>query len=86
MIRRRLLLAAVACAGVITAQWAVAGSMRCGQHIIHDSGRHGPGKYELLKKCGEPTERFGNTWVYDRSGNRYVVRFEDTGRIRTIGR
>ncbi len=45
-----------------------AGSIRCGQHIISAGGRHGPGKYEVLKKCGEPTARSGDTWIYDKPG------------------
>jgi hypothetical protein len=46
-------------------QTALAGSMRCGTHIISTGGLHGPGKYEVLKKCGEPTVRAGDTWIYD---------------------
>ncbi len=65
---------------------ASAGSMRCGVHLIQDGGRNGPGKYEVLKKCGEPTERFGNTWIYERLGNRYILTFKDNGQLAKIGR
>ncbi len=64
---------------------AATGFMRCGTHTISDSGRRGPGKYEVLKKCGEPTERFGNTWIYDRPGrSKKILRFNDAGQLRNI--
>jgi hypothetical protein len=44
------------------------GSMRCGSHIISAGERHGPGKYEVLKKCGEPVTWKGNSWVYELPG------------------
>jgi len=64
---------------------AFADSMRCGQHIISTGGLHGPGKYEVLKKCGEPTVRAGNTWIYEMSGGRkYVVVFDVGGYLMRI--
>ena len=61
------------------------GSMRCGTHIISAGQLHGPGTYEVLKKCGEPTQRNGNTWIYERSGSRpYVVVFDPSGRLMRI--
>jgi hypothetical protein len=65
---------------------ASAGSMRCGAHVIQDSGRNGPGKYEVLKKCGEPVDRFGNSWVYEVSGRVYTLVFNDNGVLLTIKR
>jgi hypothetical protein len=65
---------------------ALAGSMRCGTHIISSGGRPGPGKYEVLKKCGEPTMRSGDTWVYDKPGSaKYVVVFDAAGYLARIG-
>ena len=65
--------------------WAVSGTIRCGAHTISDSGRKGPGKYEVIKKCGHPSERFGNTWVYDRPGQpKKILRFNDAGQLITI--
>lgn len=67
-------------------QTALAGSMRCGTHIISTGGLHGPGKYEVLKKCGEPTARSGDTWVYDKpGGKKYVVVFDAAGYLARIG-
>ncbi len=63
-----------------------AGSMRCGTHLISTGGRPGPGKYEVLKKCGEPTIRSGDTWIYDRPGSvKYVVVFDAAGYLARIG-
>ena len=61
-------------------------SMRCGVHLIQDSQIRGPGKYEVLKKCGEPTERFGNTWIYEIRGSRYILTFKDNGQLANISR
>ena len=64
---------------------AFADSMRCGSHIISTGGLHGPDKYEVLKKCGEPTVRSGNTWVYDRPGGvQYIVVFDGIGNLLQI--
>ncbi len=59
--------------------------MTCGIHIIHDGGRHKSGKYEVLKKCGEPSFREGNTWVYDTGrGSTRVLRFNRNGFLASI--
>ena len=66
-------------------QTALAGTMRCGTHIISTGGLHGPGKYEVLKKCGEPTARSGDTWIYDKpGGKKYVVVFDAAGYLARI--
>jgi hypothetical protein len=64
---------------------ASAAAMRCGTHLIQDGNRQGPGKYEVLKKCGEPVERFGNTWVYEKGGT-YILTFRDDGQLQSIKR
>ena len=64
---------------------AAASSMRCGTHIISYGQGNSPGQYEVLKRCGEPTYRQGNTWIYERSSsvvNR--VRFDNSGMILDI--
>jgi len=83
MIHKSLLIIAAAILSTLTLEPAFAsGSMRCGQHVISGGGRQGPGQYEVLKKCGEPTQRMGNTWVYDKPGQkRRVIRFNDNGMI-----
>jgi hypothetical protein len=66
-------------------QPATAGSMRCGTHIISSGQGNSPGMYEVLKRCGEPTFRQGNTWIYEKSSsvsNR--IRFDRNGVILDI--
>ena len=72
---------AVLILAMFAAHCANAGSMRCGVHLISDGGRHGPGKYEVLKKCGKPTFRQGNTWIYDKGGSqpKKIAHFDDRG-------
>ena len=61
------------------------GSMRCGTHIISSGERSGPNKYEVLKKCGEPTNRSGSTWTYERPGGATrVVVFDSSGKVSRI--
>jgi len=60
------------------------GSMRCGSHLVSAGQRHGPGKYEVLKKCGEPTQRNGNTWIYEKSSKTYYAIFDQSGRLMRI--
>jgi hypothetical protein len=65
---------------------ASAASIRCGTHLIMDGQRNGTGKYEVSKKCGSPTERYGNTWIYDRPGEaKKILHFNDSGRLLRIG-
>lgn len=72
---------------LVAAASSNADTMKCGSHIIQDGQRSGPGKYEVLKKCGEPTERFGNTWIYDKPGmSRYALTFNSNGILNTIRR
>ena len=64
---------------------AFAESTRCGQHIISSGERHGTDKYEVLKKCGEPTIRHGNTWIYEKShGAKTIMTFDDSGKLSRI--
>ncbi len=85
MIETRYPLVACALLGFILAEPTSAASMRCGSHIISDSGRNAPGQYEVLKKCGEPTVRTGNTWVYDNPGKiKRTIRFNSSGNVTAI--
>lgn len=57
-------------------------SMKCGTHIISWGQGDSPGQYEVLKRCGEPTYRQGNTWIYEKSSSVSVkIRFDDQGNI-----
>ncbi len=66
-------------------QPASASSMRCGTHIISSGQGSSPGQYEVLKRCGEPTFRQGNTWIYERSSSvARRIRFDSNGNILDI--
>ncbi len=70
---------------IIIIEPALANSMRCGTHIITASMRDSPGMYEVLKRCGEPKARYGDTWVYEKSSSvSKVVRFTSDGQIKSI--
>lgn len=60
------------------------GSMSCGTHIISTGQDESPGVYEVFKRCGEPTYRQGNTWIYERSGIEHKIRFDSNGNILDI--
>jgi len=60
------------------------GSMRCGTHIISSGSVRGTGMYEVLKKCGDPTERFGSVWIYQRGSAKYTVHFNPAGEVSRI--
>jgi hypothetical protein len=88
MINKRTL-GGIASAALMLLAWqplsAAGGSMRCGNDIIQSGGRSGPGKYEVLKKCGEPAFRQGNTWVYDEGDDhRKVFIFNSSGLLTSI--
>ena len=86
MICKSILIVASVFLWALMPEPALADSMRCGTHIISSGGLHGPGKYEVLKKCGEPTARSGDTWVYDMPGGmKYVVVFDASGYLARIG-
>jgi hypothetical protein len=64
---------------------AAASSMRCGTHIISSGQGNSPGQYEVLKRCGEPTFRQGDTWIYERSSSvSRKIRFDRNGDILEI--
>ena len=82
MSRKIKSLLAVAAFSVAAAEPALA--MRCGTHIISSGQQNSPGKYEVLKRCGEPTERYGNTWIYKSGAVSRELRFDAHGRLLDI--
>jgi len=61
------------------------GSMRCGTHLVTAGGDNAPGKYEVMKRCGDPDVRFGHTWIYERSSTvTLIVRFNSDGQLSSI--
>ncbi len=64
---------------------ALADSVRCGSHIISSGERHGTDKYEVLKKCGEPTIRAGDIWIYEKArGAKTIMVFDASGKLSSI--
>jgi hypothetical protein len=86
MRRKIALLASAMFLTLFVIEVAYADSMRCGRHLIRDGGWRGPSMYEVLKKCGEPTYRNGNSWVYEETRSRYrkVLRFNHDGLLVSI--
>ena len=84
MLKKNICLTAVFAGSMLFAATSLADSMRCGTNLIQSGQRHGGGKYEVLKKCGEPTERMGNVWIYERGRQSRAVHFDDAGRIQRI--
>ncbi len=66
------------------AQNTQAASMRCGTYLIQDGKRNATTKYEVLKKCGEPSSRMGYTWVYKISGRTKYLQFDSSGSLISI--
>ena len=48
--------------GTLAMHQACADSLRCGTKLVDV----GDSVYELLDRCGEPSAREGNRWIYDR--------------------
>lgn len=70
---------------IVTSWSATAfGSMRCGTHIISANPASPSGKYEVLKRCGEPTERYGDTWLYKKGSITHTLNFSSNGQLRNI--
>ena len=55
-------------------------SIRCGGNLIHGGGgKDSTGMYEVLKKCGEPEAKQGNTWIYIQGNMRRILTFRADG-------
>ncbi len=60
-------------------------SMRCGTYLIYaGGGKDSAGMYEVLKKCGEPEAKNGNTWIYVQGSMRRILTFNYQGRLQRI--
>ena len=79
----RICLAGIAGLLLLVMQGASAGTINCGVHFIQDDTRTPVSKYEVLKKCGEPKSREGDTWFYEKGGSVVAITFK-SGRISSI--
>ena len=60
-------------------------SMRCGPHLIYaGGGKSSAGMYEVLKKCGEPEAKNGNSWIYTQGSMVRFLTFNHEGRLQRI--
>jgi hypothetical protein len=85
--KSELIVASVFLLSTLLLEPAFADSTRCGSHTISSGQRQGTDKYEVLKKCGEPTTREGNTWIYKKSnGKETVMVFDGLGNLSSIER
>lgn len=64
---------------------AASSSMRCSGKLVYaGGGRDSSHMYEVLKKCGEPVARRGNTWVYVQGSQQRLLTFDYQGRLQRI--
>jgi len=67
---------------VATQSMASDRSIRCGTHLIHGGGGKDSARmYEVLKKCGEPEAKYGDTWIYVQGNTRKILTFNWEGKI-----
>jgi Protein of unknown function (DUF2845) len=60
-------------------------SMRCGGDLIYaGGGKDSAAMYEVLKKCGEPVEKQGSTWIYIQGNVRRELTFNYESRLQRI--
>lgn len=74
----------ILCLGAVLAH-ASDRSMRCGRNLIYaGGGKDSAGMYEVLKKCGEPEAKMGDTWIYIQGNMRRILTFRPDGRLQRI--
>ena len=70
---------------VATQSMAFDRSMKCGTHLINgNGGRDSARMYEVLKKCGEPEAKYGDTWIYVQGNMRRILTFNWEGKVLRI--
>ena len=71
----------------IIAMQAVASdrSMRCGGYLIYaGGGKDSASMYEVLKKCGEPEAKNGDSWIYVQGSMLRILTFNYQSRLQII--
>ncbi|MEM9386161.1 MAG: DUF2845 domain-containing protein [Pseudomonadota bacterium] len=58
--------------------------MRCSGRLVYAGGADGSHMHEVLRKCGQPTAKLSNFWIYERQGKRSVLEFDHRGRLYRI--
>ena len=54
--------------GVLAAITVLADGMRCGNSLVEI----GDTEYEVIRKCGQPSYKNANQWIYDRGPGRFI--------------
>ncbi len=63
----------------------LADSISCGQSMIQGGLTDPVTKDEVLQKCGEPSAKEGNDWIYERDGGATaVLHLNDNGDLESI--
>lgn len=70
-------------AGILFTLQTHAETMECDEAIIED-GEAGSMMAEVIEKCGEPTSRDGDSYVYVKEDTTYVLVFDDAGKLSSI--
>ena len=81
--RLKLIIAALFLS-IVVMEPALAGSLQCGTHVISVGQGKDPGMYEVLKKCGEPDQRYGKTFIYKSGSISRTLTFGGSGKLNTI--
>jgi hypothetical protein len=82
--RLKLIIAALFFSIVVMESALADGSFRCGTHVISVGQGKDPGMYEVLKKCGEPDQRYGKTFIYKSGSISRTLTFGGSGKLNTI--
>ena len=75
------------CASLLLSGTVQAGYMSCGSAMIIDDQPVGQTQQQILQHCGEPTNRNGDNWYYDRSDvgqGTYRLHFNEAGQLDSI--
>lgn len=54
-------------------------SMRCGTNLITAGQRNRTSQAEVVKKCGTPYSKSGNSWIYIKGNQVYRLKFTEGG-------
>jgi len=85
MIKKLISIIAALIISIVMMESAMArGSMRCGTHIISSDPANPSGKYDVLKRCGEPTTRYGDTWIYKKGSITQTLQFSGNGQLQNV--
>ena len=71
-------------AGALFTLQTQAETMECDEYVIEDGGAPGSMLSDVIEKCGEPTSRDGDSYIYEQDDATYVLVFDDAGNLNSI--